>query len=299
MIPMQNVAGKVAFITGGASGVGFGMAKVFLEAGMKVAIADIRQEHLDEAMAKLPGAHPIRVDVSDRAAMENAAAETERVFGKVHVVCNNAGINLFTDIGTATYNDWDWIMGVNFGGVVNGVQAFVPRIRKHGEGGHVVNTASMASFLVGPVAGIYSTSKFAVRGLSEALAWSLAPHGIGVSVLCPGLVKSTIYKSEGIRPAHLAGSKMDPAFVARLEQMHEVGMEPEEVGRKVLRGMLAGDFYIFPHPEFKEELRALFDATLAALRDEPAPPERLAIEEGRRARYAEAKRTWTIPGGKR
>jgi NAD(P)-dependent dehydrogenase (short-subunit alcohol dehydrogenase family) len=292
MTPMQDVAGKVAFITGGASGVGFGMAKVFLEAGMKVVIADIRQDHLDAAMGLLPGAHPIRLDVTDRAAMASAAAETERVFGKVHVVCNNAGINLFTDIGTATYSDWDWIMGVNFGGVVNGVQAFVPRIKAHGEGGHVINTASMASFIVGPGAGIYTTSKFAVRGLSEALRWSLAPHGIGVSVLCPGLVKSTIYESERIRPAHLAGSKMDPAFVARLEQVHKLGMEPEEVGRKVLRGMLAGDFYIFSHPEFKEELRAIFDAALASLPEETPPAERLAFEESRRAGYAAARRTW-------
>jgi NAD(P)-dependent dehydrogenase (short-subunit alcohol dehydrogenase family) len=292
MTPMQDVAGKVAFITGGASGVGFGMAKVFLEAGMKVVIADIRQDHLDSAMSLLPGAHPIRLDVTDRAAMASAAAETERVFGKVHVVCNNAGINLFTDIGTATYSDWDWIMGVNFGGVVNGVQAFVPRIKAHGEGGHVINTASMASFIVGPGAGIYTTSKFAVRGLSEALRWSLAPHGIGVSVLCPGLVKSTIYESERIRPAHLAGSKMDPAFVARLEQVHKLGMEPEEVGRKALRGMLAGDFYIFSHPEFKEELRAIFDAALASLPEETPPAERLAFEESRRAGYAAARRTW-------
>jgi NAD(P)-dependent dehydrogenase (short-subunit alcohol dehydrogenase family) len=275
MTPMQDVAGKVAFITGGASGVGFGMAKVFLEAGMKVVIADIRQDHLDAAMGLLPGAHPIRLDVTDRAAMASAAAETERVFGKVHVVCNNAGINLFTDIGTATYSDWDWIMGVNFGGVVNGVQAFVPRIKAHGEGGHVINTASMASFIVGPGAGIYTTSKFAVRGLSEALRWSLAPHGIGVSVLCPGLVKSTIYESERIRPAHLAGSKMDPAFVARLEQVHKLGMEPEEVGRKVLRGMLA-----------------IFDAALASLPEETPPAERLAFEESRRAGYTAARRTW-------
>lgn len=296
---MQDVTGKVAFITGGGSGIGLGMASTFLDAGMKVVIADIRQDHLDAAMkafaASSGNVHPIRLDVTDRAAMERAAVETERVFGKVHILCNNAGINLFTDIGTATYSDWDWVMGVNFGGVVNGVQAFVPRIKAHGEGGHVVNTASMASFVVGPGAGIYTTSKFAVRGLSESLRWSLAPHGIGVSVLCPGLVKSTIYESEQIRPEALAGSKMDPAFVARLEQVHQVGMEPEEIGRKVLRAVRAGDFYIFTHPEFKEELRAIFDAVLAALPEESPPAERLAFEDGRRARNLAAQGTWKTP----
>jgi len=153
---MRDVAGKTAFITGGGSGVGFGMAKAFTAAGMNVVIADLRQDHLDEAMRGLSSAqaHPIRVDVTDRAAMAAAADETERVFGKVHVLCNNAGINLFNDIGEASYDDWDWILGVNLGGVVNGIQSFVPRIKAHGEGGHVVNTASMAAFIASARAGI-------------------------------------------------------------------------------------------------------------------------------------------------
>jgi NAD(P)-dependent dehydrogenase (short-subunit alcohol dehydrogenase family) len=293
---MQHVEGRVAFITGGASGVGFGMAHAFLAAGMKVVIADIRQDHLDDAMQRLAGTgkalHAIRVDVADRAAMARAADETERVFGRVHVVCNNAGINLFTDIGTATYSDWDWVMGVNFGGVVNGVQSFVPRIKAHGEGGHIVNTASMAAFIAGPSAGIYTCSKFAVRGLSEALRWSLMPYGIGVSVLCPGLVKSTIYESEKVRPADLQGSRMSPEFLTRLEQVHQIGMEPEEIGAKVLRGIRAGDFYIFSHPEFKQELRAIFDEALAALPAEQPPAARLAFEDGRREMYAKARAAW-------
>ncbi len=150
---MEHVEGKVVFITGGASGVGLGMAKTFAAAGMKVVIADIRQDHLDQAMGQFSqtnqNVHAIRVDVTDRAAMAAAADETERVFGKVHVVCNNAGINLFAPMEECSYDDWDWVLGVNLGGVVNGVQTFVPRIRKHGEGGHVVNTASMASFISG------------------------------------------------------------------------------------------------------------------------------------------------------
>lgn len=181
---MRNVKGKVAFITGGASGAGLGMARVFLKNEIKVVLADIRQDSLDHAMAQFgnnPDVHAIRLDVTDREAFVRAADETERVFGKVHIVCNNAGINLFVPIEECTYNDWDWVMGVNFGGVVNGIQTFVPRIRKHGEGGHIVNTASMAAFLPSAMAGIYTAAKFGVRGLSEALRFSLYKYNIGVS----------------------------------------------------------------------------------------------------------------------
>jgi NAD(P)-dependent dehydrogenase (short-subunit alcohol dehydrogenase family) len=293
---MRDLTGKVAFITGGASGIGFGMAKAFSAAGMSVVIADIRQDHLDTAMTSFAGArvHPIRLDVTDRQAMAQAAEETERVFGKVHIVCNNAGINQFNDIGTATYDDWDWILGVNLGGVVNGVQTFVPRIKAHGEGGHIVNTASMASFIASGVAGIYCTSKFAVRGMSDALRWSLRPHKIGVSVLCPGLVNSAIHESDRIRPAALSANATptDPKFLERLAQVHQVGMTPEEIGGKVLRAIQRNDFYIFSHPEFKDELRAIFDEALNAIPDEPAPPARLAFEEGRRERNAKARAAW-------
>jgi NAD(P)-dependent dehydrogenase (short-subunit alcohol dehydrogenase family) len=294
---MRDFSGKVAFITGGASGIGFGMAKAFSAAGMSVVIADIRQDHLDTAMSRFPSGarvHPIRLDVMDRKAMARAADETERLFGNVHVVCNNAGINLFNDIGSATYDDWDWILGVNLGGVVNGIQTFVPRIKAHGQGGHIVNTASMASFIASGVAGIYCTSKFAVRGLSEALRWSLLPHKIGVSVLCPGLVNSSIYESDKVRPAELSANATvsDPQFLERLAQVHQAGMTPDEIGGKVLRAMERNDFYVFSHPEFKEELRTLFDEALAAIPDEATPPERLAFENGRRERNAQARAAW-------
>ena len=295
---MRDFSGKVAFITGGASGVGFGMAKAFSAAGMSVVIADIRQDHLDTAMKSFAGAdarvHPIRLDVMDRKAMARAADEAERVFGNVHVVCNNAGINLFNDIAEATYDDWDWILGVNLGGVVNGIRTFVPRIKAHGEGGHIVNTASMGSFIASGLAGVYCTAKFAVRGMSEALRYSLAPHRIGVSVLCPGLVNSAIYESDKVRPAELAkdATPSDPKFLEQLARLHQVGMTPEEIGGKVLRALERNDFYIFSHPEFKEELRAIFDEALAAIPDEPAPPQRLAFENGRRERNAQARAAW-------
>jgi len=283
---MKDVRGKTAFITGGASGIGLGMAKVFAGAGMNVVIADIRADHLDRAMAELANApvKAIELDVADRAGFARAADEAERAFGPVQLVCNNAGINMFAPMDECTYDDWDWILGVNLGGVVNGVQTFVPRLKALGQGGHIVNTASMASFITGPGAGIYTTSKFAVRGLSESLRWSLAPYNIGVSVLCPGLVNSAIYESDKIRPKSLSGhiGPVDAAFTARLAELHKVGMDPLEVGEKVLAGIRNNDLHIFPHPEFRDELREIFDETLAALPEGAADPKRLAFEESRR-----------------
>ena len=292
---MRDVEGKVAFITGGGSGVGLGLARAFVAAGMKVAIADVRDDHLEEATAALgDGVLAIRLDVTDREAFARAADETERALGNVHVLCNNAGVNLFNDIADATYQDWDWVLGVNLGGVVNGIVTFVPRIKAHGDGGHVVNTASMAAFVAGPGAGIYTTAKFGVHGLSDALRWSLLPHGIGVSMVCPGLVKSKIYESDLIRPAELSTqvTPADEEFMRILPGLHDAGMDPDEIGEKVLRAIRRNDFYVFTHPDHREELRGIFDETLAAFPDEPVPADRLAIEEGRRAGKAAALASW-------
>ncbi len=292
---MKHIEGKVAFITGAANGAGFGMAREFAKNGMKVVITDIRQDSLDRAMADFrnnPNVHAIRLDVADREAFARAADETEKVFGKVHVLCNNAGINLFVPIEECTYNDWDWVMGVNFGGVVNGIQTFIPRIRKHGEGGHIVNTASMSAFLASAIAGIYTASKYAVRGLSEALRCSLYPYNIGVSVFCPGLINSMIYESEKVRPQRLAS----PENTARsqktmdvLPEIHKLGMSPEEVGEKVLAGIRRNDMYIFSHPEFREEMQEISDEILSYLPDEEAPAGRLAFEKTRRDSLRKAK----------
>ena len=292
---MKHVEGKVAFITGAANGAGFGMAQVFTKNGMKVVIADIRQDSLDRAMAHFannPNVHAIRLDVTDREAFARAADEAEKVFGKVHVLCNNAGINLFVPIEECTYNDWDWVMGVNFGGVVNGIQTFVPRIRKHGEGGHIVNTASMAGFLASAGAGIYTASKYAIRGLSEALRCSLYPYNIGVSVFCPGLINSVIYESEKVRPQRFAS----PENTARsqktmdvLPEIHKLGMSPEAVGEKVLAGIRRNDMYIFSHPEFREEMQEINDEILSYLPKEEAPAGRLAFEKTRRDSLRKAK----------
>ena len=292
---MRDLEGRVAFITGGGSGVGLGMARAFAGAGMKVAIADVRADHLEDATAELGSAvHPVRLDVTDRAAFARAADEVERELGNVHVLCNNAGINLFNDISEATYQDWDWVLGVNLGGVVNGVVTFVPRIKAHGKGGHVVNTASMGAFVAGPGAGIYTTAKFGVLGLSDALRWSLLPYGIGVSVVCPGLVKSKIYESDLIRPAELSTdtTPADEDFMRILPGLHDAGMEPDEIGQKVLRAIERNDFYVFTHPDHRDELRGIFDEIIAAFPDEPVPADRLAVEDGRRAGKARALASW-------
>ena len=293
---MRDVEGKVAFITGGGSGVGLGMAKAFVAAGMRVAIADIRADHLEAATAELDGAvHAIQPG-RDRPRGVRTGRRRDRARPREgpRPLQLNAGINLFNDIADATYQDWDWVLGVNLGGVVNGVVTFVPRIKAHGEGGHVVNTASMAAFVAGPGAGIYTTAKFAVHGLSDSLRWSLLPHGIGVSMVCPGLVKSKIYESDLIRPPELSTdvTPADEEFMRILPGLHEAGMDPDEIGEKVLRAITRNDFYVFTHPDHRDELREIFDETLAAFPDEPVPPDRLAVEEGRRAAKARALASW-------
>jgi NAD(P)-dependent dehydrogenase (short-subunit alcohol dehydrogenase family) len=291
---MKDLKGKVAFITGGGSGIGFGIAKCAAEAGMKIAIADVRADHLEQALAKLRAggvdAYGMLVDVADAAAVERAAEETVKVFGKVHLVCNNAGVSIFGPMDVATMDDWRWIMRVNVDGVINGIQAFMPRLKAHGEGGHIVNTASMAGLLVGPGMGLYSASKFAVVGLTTSLRYDLAPHGIGVSVLCPGFVRSNIHEAVKSRPKSLAatGYPVTDEEMKRLDGVLSVGMDPVEVGAHVIAGVRENRQYIFPHAEFRDELRAVADEIFAALPDRDPDPARMAVEDWRRQRKADA-----------
>ena len=202
---MQELTGKNAFITGGASGIGFAMAQAFLNEGMNVVIADVDAEALAKAKAALSGSNArvlaVQLDVTDRAQYEAIARKVTAELGNVHVLCNNAGVYRGGALDSVTYADWDWVMGVNVGGVINGLQTFLSRMQKHGEGGHVVNTASMAGVTTSPGLGIYNTSKFAVVGMSEALRKDMAPHGIGVSVLCPGMVRTRILEVSAPGPS--------------------------------------------------------------------------------------------------
>jgi NAD(P)-dependent dehydrogenase (short-subunit alcohol dehydrogenase family) len=282
--------GKIAFITGGVSGIGFGIARAFHEAGIRLALSYRDEALKDEAAAwfDAQGAERplfVRLDVTDRARFAAAAAEVEAHFGKVHILVNNAGVSVFGPTDQANYADYDWIMGVNFGGVVNGLVSFLPAIKRHGEGGHVVNVASMAAYLSGPQAGIYTASKFAVRGLTECLRFNLAPDGIGVSLMCPGLTRTNAWNSALKRPDDFGDSGFAPADRGELETFgtaFELGMDPLEVGRKTLAGMSRNDGLILTHPEFAQDFREIYETSLAALPDEPVPEGRQHIEKLRR-----------------
>jgi NAD(P)-dependent dehydrogenase (short-subunit alcohol dehydrogenase family) len=279
-LTLKVVQGKTAFITGGASGIGLGMAHAFVKAGMKVVIADLRQDHIDTALAQFAqhgqasSVHAIQLDVTDRAAMAAAAAEAERVFGKLHVLANNAGIGIQGPFRGITFSDWDFGLAVNLGGVVNGLQTFLPRIRAHGEGGHIVNTASLAALVPMPAQYvIYQTAKAAVVTLSEGIREELAPDNIGVSVLCPGPVRTNIHELSKNRPAQFGvGDAFRAAENAGGTQVNFPSqMEPSEVGERVLAAILNDDLYIITHGEWKSAAERRHAALLAAMPDKLDP----------------------------
>lgn len=299
---MRDFAGRTAFVTGGANGVGLGIVRNLLGEGCKVAIADIRQDAIDRTLASLDNREVmgVQLNVMDRDGFAEAADRVESEFGPVSLLFNNAGINLFQTIEDSSYDDWDWVLGVNLHGVINGVQTFAPRMKQRAQagevtGGHITNTASMASFIAGGAPGIYNTAKFAVRGLSYSLRHSMYQYGIGVSVVHPGLVKSVIYASDDVRPDSLKGmmKPVDKAAVERLEGIHQFGMEPDVIGERILGGIRENRANIFTHPDHKEELQELFDEILADYRDYPEDSgytQRVAFEKMRRDSFAETRR---------
>jgi NADP-dependent 3-hydroxy acid dehydrogenase YdfG len=264
---MKEIAGKVAFVTGGASGIGLGMAQSFAAAGMKVAITDIEQAALDQVKGEFAQSNAeviyLKVDVTDRDSMAQAAQETEAAFGNVHVVCNNAGVAVGGRVDKMDYNDWDWVMGVNLDGVINGVRTFAPRIKSHGEGGHFVNTASMAGLMPIPGGSIYTTSKYAVVGLSEVMRTDLARYNIGVSVLCPGGVTTNVSKSGRNRPAALQ-RETDTSQIGMGDLTDAVMsdmLDASVIGDMVLAAIVENDAYILSHPH----LKPVVDARSAAI----------------------------------
>ena len=267
---MQEVKGKTAFITGGASGMGLAMARSFAAAGMKVVITDIEQSALDAVRTEFESSNAefmaLRLDVTDRAAFAEAADAAEARFGNVHVVCNNAGVALGGPIDQMGYNDWDWVTSVNYNGVVNGIVTFIDRIKAHGEGGHFVNTASLAGHIPVPGLSIYTATKYAVVGISETMRADLLPHNIGVSVLCPGVVNTNIFDSSRNRPDEYAGTDASMALVAadqppeqqaaRLAELRATALDPAVVGDFVLHAIREDEFYIFTHPETEAMVEA-------------------------------------------
>ncbi len=276
---MDQFAGKTVFITGGARGIGLGMAKAFLSAGAKVAIADLSQDALDAAMKSLSPmgeAAAFQLDVRDRDAFARVADAAEAALGPVSILCSNAGINFMGPLAAATYDDWDYTLGTNIGGAVNAVQTFLPRLLAGQGARHIVITSSIHGVFTGAMAGVYATSKYALTGLGESLRADLADSGIGVSLLIPGPIKTDIFQhADELRPqgADTGAITMDP------EEQHKSAiwrhaMEPDEVGRRVLHGIARNDLYIMTHKEYGRMLAARAEALQAALPDVPDDPAR-------------------------
>jgi len=278
---MQNLPGKTAFVTGGASGIGLGIAMAVKKAGMNVVVADIRQDHLDEAVKALgeDNVLALRLDVTDREAFAAAADAAEARFGKIHLLVNNAGVAVVGPIELASFGDWDWTMSVNLGGIINGIVTILPRILAHGEGGHIVSTASMSGIMPHPGAVIYTTSKAAVIGMSEAMRGELEPRGVIVSAFCPGAVQSNIAESGKTRPAEFA----DTGYAETDKRRQQGGdwlrlfMTKEEVGERVREGIENDEVYILTHHEFYDGVKDRAEAIVAAVPEREENPEYKAM----------------------
>ena len=269
---MQELSGKGAFVTGAASGIGLGMARRFVAEGMRVALVDVEERPLQNAVRELEAAGGrvvgIVCDVSKFESVEAAAGRAASELGSLHLACNNAGVLLMGSLDQRSHADWDWVLSVNLKGVINGIQAFVPRLLEQGDSAHIVNTASLSGLVALPGLGVYTTSKYAVVGLSESLRADLAPHGIGVSVLCPGGVRSRIVESERNRPPELGGASAPPpealAGLTSASKAVESMMEPSAVAEAVLDAVRADELYIVTHAEWKGMIQQRFDQILAA-----------------------------------
>ncbi|WP_183029928.1 SDR family NAD(P)-dependent oxidoreductase [Altericroceibacterium spongiae] len=275
-MPIDSFEGKTAFITGGASGIGLGIAKVLVARGAQVVLADLRQDHIDDALAEFAGAgqsntvSAMQLDVTNREKYREAAQKMQDEFGGVDILINNAGVGLEGPLEQATYADFDFGFGVNIGGVINGFVEFMPQMIAHGRGGHILSTSSLAAEVVMPAhLAIYGASKAAVCHFCESVRGELGEKGIGVSVLLPGPVKSRIHECQENRPEAL---RMQSGFAESEQKLSErqLGagwMDAEEAGNLVADGILANDPYIVTHGMFKEAQRARSQAVLDATPD--------------------------------
>ncbi len=271
---MENLGNKLALITGAASGIGLGIARACLGAGMKVVIADVRPAALEAAAVQLAGAGgvvvPVVLDVTDRGQWADCAQRVQRDFGGVDLLCSNAGVNFIGPTHTATYEDWDFALGVNIGGTVNAVRTFAAAMCAAGRGGHIVITASVCGLFAGAGVGVYTASKYALVGLAESLRADLMPSGVGVSVLCPGPVQSEIFEStQAVRPAGLAASGSVPVVPPGTDRgatpIYQTAPTGEQIGEYVLAAVRRNELYILTHAEIRPVLQARAGALLRAL----------------------------------
>jgi len=256
---MKDFARKVAVITGGAGGIGLAMARAFGQRGMKVAIVDVEAETCTQAVEALrhEGIEGIgcACDVSDRESLAGVAAKILATFGKVHILCNNAGVSRAGPIETIASSDWDWVIGVNLKGLVHGLQLFLPHMKAHGEEGHIINTASINGVAGAPLAGPYSATKFAVVGISEVLAAELQGTPIGVSVLCPSWVKTRMLDNGRNRPARFGGPIQLDADKANAERNTRYaaalasGLDPADVAELVIDAIETRRLFVFTHAD--------------------------------------------------
>ena len=277
---MKDTQGRVAFVTGGGSGIGLGIARAFVSAGMKVMLADLRTDHLRAAVESFAGQsaaddlRSLQVDVADRDGIAEAARQTESVFWPIHVLVNNAGVAIEVPIAEMTYADWDYGLDVNLGGVVNGLQTFLPCILRHGQGGHIVNTASLAALVVMPGRlAAYAAAKAAVLAMSEAIRADLAEQNIGVTALCPGPVQSNIHEVGRNRPARYPASAAFAESAARLAErpVSSLWMRPEDVGLLTLRAVRENTPYVITHGEWRSAAMQRHAQLLNAMPDTSDP----------------------------
>jgi NAD(P)-dependent dehydrogenase (short-subunit alcohol dehydrogenase family) len=267
---MQDLKGKTAIVTGAASGIGSGIAGALAGAGMNLVLADIQPGPLSKARSGIEAlgakAIDVVVDVSDPASVAAAGRAAEQAFGKLHVAVNNAGVAMHgTRVEDVGVDEWNWVIGVNMLGVINGIRTFVPLIRRHGEGGHVVNTASISGFFIrrGRNQGAYSMTKYAVVALSEALEQEVDEAGIGVSVLCPGAVETHLLNSPALRPARFGGPYARPQQETMRGALGQ-GLSPERVGQRVLHAIRHNEFYVLTHANERAAIKARHDRIEAA-----------------------------------
>ena len=260
---MKDFKGKVAFITGGASGAGLGQAKVFSEAGCKIVIADIRRDHLDEAKAyfkdKNAEVHTIQLDITDRKAYAEAADEVEKVFGEPpQLLFNTAGVNTFGPVEASTFEDFDWVIGVCLGGVINGMVTFVPRMIQAGKGGHITTVSSWGGFMGFANTAPYACAKAAVNNLMESYYMGLKPYGIGVSCLCPIGINSNIHESTLTRPERLKTTGYNvtkETMQFEYDAFYSTGIDPVDLAKKVKKGIEDEVLYIFQFDNPEQMLR--------------------------------------------